>query len=425
MLFRVNLLIFIFTFCGCGSSSSPNSRAFDSSANEFSIGRSPSAINTAYLWGQEDDKNVINVDQSGRFLMHFQTEPFAHMKTLSLPFNNHNQKIVSGLQAQYHISISEDNYAIIKQDNTQHINPIELISRIESIAFDPNEQLVVLTDEFQSMALLSLSEEGEVINSWKAGSLFPDKQYATAGTMASDGRLVVALGEKTIAVVDLKETIINKQWIFDSFEIIEASGIRWLATASNIENTILVESGNVIYSVDISAQMVVDQFILDESIQIINKYYDYNPHYIMQGAISTPGYFISVLYIDDNGKFSLKNLKIGVTNSLLSEDLIFKKNIIQQSWLDDDRLTLVIDTSHYLNFYQSSLEVYRFRLSDNLALDKSLVNNQAALIVTPNYLISVYDSPLGKATRQSYGKIPNVETLEGYNLESLIQIESQ
>lgn len=382
--------------------------------DDYQIGRRPEFYSAAYLW-RGGDANVLSAfEQESRTLQQFQLNPFKHQLTLELPLKYEKQGIVAGAGGGYFITMAEGDYAIVKRDGSYLKNPLPLIGKIKSIAFSPDQHLAVITDDFQTMAVLVLSSGGDVLGTYKSGGNVLDGKLAISGTMMADGRLVLALGATTIAVADLKKTVAEGGWHFsrDPFEVAGAQSMSWMSSTPDGGDVIIVADKERLLSINIATGTIVDQKDMTNSVTR-GRYRDYAPHVAHQSGTSILDQQHQISYLGNDGKF--------ITKTLTS-----KAYQITNTWLDPvaDVFTVIYDPSrdHLFDFddnLNSVREVYRFRLSDAAGLERSDTPSHAKAIVTPSFLVLLYESVLGKAERRVYGQEPGTLSIKGYNLPLL------
>ena len=394
--------ITLFLAVGCSGSS-----AYDDT--DFEVGRKPELFNAGYLWGADDSQNIVMIDRAGHTLQHFGLEPFEHKNTIDLPLDYVEQGVLSSVNAGYFVTIADEEYAIVKPNGDAERNPVELFGEIETAAFDPENHVLVLSDSTRSLALLVLTNDGTVQGTWKAGSLFTDEKYIVSGTMITEGRLVLALEGGTIALVDVAKSVADQAWSYTSFDLADTELISWMAAIPDDPDVVMMTDESNLYMVDVERQTVVATQATDDS--IVGKFRDYEPH-----VITRPSSEIITVYYWKDGAL--------VSQSMRGAD----SYAISQSYLDSETEMMTVVYDQYSSYdddfyndrdYYTQSEVYRFRLSDNLAMDKTSVDDEVSLVVTPSFLVLLHESILGKATRSTYGKSPERITLEAYNFKSI------
>ncbi len=332
-----------------------------------------------------------------------------------MPFDYDKQGVLAAGNGEYFVTIAETEYAILKKDGTVVKNPVGLSGKIESAAFDPTHHYLLVADSFKSMAVMALSPTGDVVGSWTAGSKFPGEKLIGAGTMLDDGRLILSIGETSLAVVDVGATIAAQAWQYTTFDVPDTKAMSWLASIPNQPDMVMVYDENSdlakerYLAVDLKTMTVFDQIDVSDQ-RKFGRFRDYTPHAIYQNEAEAVEAVANVIYVGDDGKFVKKSASYGGQQ-------------ITQTWLDptSQTLTIAFDANNRYDpnfedpFYFEAQDIYRVRLSDNF-VDITEVDERSAMAITPSFLFLLYPSALGKAERLTYGKTPVVSTLEGYNL---------
>lgn len=392
-----------FVALSCGSAEGLKS-------GDYEVGRKPEFYSAAYMWNGGDANQLAVIDRTGHTLQQFTLEPFAHVKTLDLALEYEKQGVVASNDLAYFLTIGDKEYAIIKADGSVIKNPLPLLGKIKSIAFDPAHHLAVISDEFQTMALLALTPAGDVQGSWKAGALFGENLYVAAGTMLADGRLVLSVGNgdiKTVAVVKVADSITAQAWQYTSFDVPDAKSISWIATVPDQPDVVMAVDNDRVLSLNVTTQAIVDQ---QKPGTFVGEFRDYVPH-VVSGP-SGPGY--DVWYVGTDGKLAQKKL-LGVSLSIVGTLLSPKDNMISLLTRENDNYASYWNEDEY---YRRDQHVMRFRLSDGAGLDEVTIEDSVHLAITPTYAFMLYDSVLGKAVRKTYGQPEGDQKLEGYNFET-------
>ncbi len=411
MRFKIFACALVLAADACGSSNSTLP------PKNYEIGRKPEFFSTSYLFRSGDQNSITAVDRKGHTLQRFNLEPFEHVRSLSLPLDYDKQGVLAAANGAYFITISESDFAILKDDGSFLKNPkVGLSGKIGSAAFDPVHHFLVITDEFKSMGLLAMAPNGDIVGSWMAGSLFPGEKSIIAGTMLDDGRLILSVGETTIAVVDVPATIAAQAWQFTSFEVPDAKTMTWMASVPNQADSVMVVDQNAttstsrLLSLNVASGAVVD--IRDTTKRtVFGQFRDYTPHFISQNSDDALAGQAIVNYLGDDGKF-------------LDRKVPSSGKQILQTWLDPKTtmLTVAFDPNAGFSptyddpYYHSAQDIYRVRLSDNLT-EITQIREVSNMAITPSYIFLLYPSALGKARRLTYGKTPDEQNLEGYNFD--------
>lgn len=383
------------------------------SSDDYEVGRQPELYSAAYLWGAGDSNAIAAVDRTGMTLQRFTLEPFAHVSSLPLPLPYRQQGVVSSHDGAYFVTLGESEYSILKADGTHIDNPLPLLGKIESVAFEPTRHFLVISDEFQTMVLLVLDESGTPTASWKGGARISEDLVVRSGTMMSDGRLVLALGATTIGIVDVAATVQAQAWQYTTFEVADATDMKWITPVPDQSDTVMVIDGTRVLSLNVATGAILGQEDLAAA-TTLGYYRDYVPHVIVRDSSSLDSKIHNVIYVAADG--TLAKSEIIGTDRQISETMLAA----------DGTLTVVYNPkTSWSNSYEKDedgayfgpREVYRFRLSDNAGLDKSSISDSVNLAITPNYLFMLYPSRLGKAVRRGYGPEAADQVVSGYNFE--------
>lgn len=381
----------------------------NSSADDYLVGRRPEFFSTSYLWRAGDANTIAAVDRKGMTLQQFTLEPFAHVSSLPLPLSYEKQGVVASANGSYFVTVADSEYSIL-QANGNHIdNPLPLLGKISSVAFAPEQNYLVLTDEFQTMALLVLDAAGNPTAWWKGGSRIADDKVVRSGTMMDDGRLVLSLGTTTVAVVDVAGTVAAEAWQYTSFEVEGATDMKWFTSVPGQSDVVMVIDGERVLSLNVATGAILDQKSIGGATSL-GYFRDFIPHVITQSTTSSERNVHDVTYIGTDGLLTQKEI-IG-TDRQISITMLAA----------DETLTIVYDpetswTSSYSDRYYKRHEIYRFRLTDNAGLDKASVDENVSLALLPDHLFLLYPSKLGKAARRGYGPNAEDQVVKGYNLD--------
>lgn len=391
---------------GCGNSTSLSS-------DSPTIGRKPEFFSTSYLFRAGDKNSLTAVDRTGMTLQRFTLDPFAHEQSLSLALDEEKQGVLAAANGQYFVTLGETDYAIIKADGTSVVNPIGLAGKIASAAFDPVHHYLLIADEFKSMAIMTLSPSGDDLGHVAKGNLFPGEKLIVAGTMLDDGRLVLAVGEKTIAIIDVGMTVAKQEWEYTSFDVTNAKAMTWLASVPDQPSIVMIRDQDRLLSIDVDAKAILDAKDIT-NLSVIGQFRDYSPHVIYNTPDELAAQKANITYVGEGGKFVHKPISDNGKQLL-------------QTWLDPVTSFLTVafnpgaqrSDPEVDSYYLEAQEIYRVRLTDNLVERTAPIAEKSHMAITPNYIFLLYPSALGKASRLNYGSKENAneQKLEGYNLE--------
>jgi hypothetical protein len=397
---------------GCGSSQT------EQVTGDYEIGREPTYYSTSYLWKGGDANRLVITNENARTIESFTLDPFAHVASVPIPHQNVKTGVIGAGNGEYFVTLSDDDYAIVKRDGTVRRSPVELAADIQSVAYEPTMHVLVLTSSFQSMTMLTLDETGEVTGSFVAGGLTAEGKAIGAGAILSDGRLAVVAGETTIVVMDVKATVQQQTIVKSQFEVEGATAMGWINQIPGAANLLLVLDGSRLLVVDSAAGTIIDQKDLT-GVEVKGRFRDYYPHVVTQNAGQVAQSVLEVTFAGADGKLATRMLR-GSTYP------------VAQTWLDASTMTFtglftpvtgtVFDRIDDEKDSVATIEVYRFSLADpanQIPLDKSEIDADLRVALTPGYLFVQHESVLGRSERRNYGKTPESAFLTGYNLDLL------
>lgn len=397
---------------GCGSTRT------EQVAGDYEIGREPTYYGTSYLWKGGDANRLVITNEDARTIESFTLEPFAHVASVPIPHKNVKAGVIGAGNGEYFVTLSDDDYAIVKRDGTVRRSPVELASDIQSVAYEPTMHLLVITSSLQSMTMITLDETGEVTGSFVAGGLTGEGKAIGAGAILSDGRLAVVVSETTILVVDVKATVQQQTLVKSQLEVEGATAMGWINQVPGAANLLLVLDGSRLVVVDAAAGGITDEKDLT-GLEVKGRFRDSYPHIVTQNAGQVAQAVLEVTFAGTDGKLATRTLRGSAYP-------------VVQTWLDASTMSFtglftpvtgtVFDRIDDEKGSVATSEIYRFSLADpanQIPLDKSEVDADLRVELTPGYLFVQHESVLGRSERRTYGKAPESAFLTGYNLDLL------
>lgn len=381
------------------------------------IGKIPTFYSSAYVSKDTDANLMAMIDFPALRLQEFVLEPLSLKRSFGLPFAGDDQSVIASANGQYFLVISGADYAIIRSDGKIDKNKVELPGTIESVAFDSAQNYLVLADKYQTVAVLSLNQSGEIIESWKGGPLVNDK-FVMAGEMLDNGRLLFSLGETTLAVIDVAATLKNGSWTYtadvsEPFEIADAKSMTWIASVPDFPNLAVVLDSNRLMMIDLNTQAITGTPIDLTGLTQIAISKDLTPHVITSSSSQRAADVATIHYVNKSGNLVSQSLKI--TTAYLSKSFLDLDNDVLALSFDTDKD--IFDTPKEVTY--SEKEVFRYRLSDSMLMDQTEIKQQVKAGISPNYILNQFNSVLGYVERWRYGRDPQPVKLQNYNLKAL------
>ena len=367
--------------------------------NTNTIGDSLQAYMPRYMLGM-DNKNIITAyDENVKRIHQFDLSTSSLVRSFPVRrASTHN--ILTGRTGSYLIDIADGKLDLIKEDGETTDIPLSFPGTPATAAFSPEEGIFAIVDEFDSIGLLEVSDEGTVVNSWMGGSKLGEQSIAMAGDVISGARLVASMSDNRLAIIDIRASMEQKSWVFETTEAFPVA-LNWIARVPTQENWIMATSQTALYVYDIATKTILAEQSL-ESKQVLGRYRDLSPHVYMRDVTSV-----------DSGSTSTESVQIYTLNS----DGSLSTYTLQSNLYDVDYS--VIDAEQGILSVVEESTVYRVRLSDNLVLRRMESKAGAKTGITADYIFFQYNSALGYCEKASYEQSEETEIIEGFNIEYL------
>jgi hypothetical protein len=251
----------------------------------------------------------------------------------------------------------------------------------------------------------------------------PKKEASMAEIKSKIIMLLIAVASPTIAEpqekaltsphsrLDVRSTIDRQEWVYEELRFAEPMNILRMAAIPNIEEKVLVQLESEVLVLDLAQTAITERKSLGAAGEF-HFYPGYTPHFLANRSVSGMQTLEVTYYQEGLQRKTLRGPALEVTDSLLRPEteiltLVFDPKLPSDEYRDYRR-------RHY-----RKQKVYRFRLTDNLALDQSTFDKPVHLILLPETIFAAENSPLGRAECRSYGKTPNPKRLENFNLKRL------
>jgi len=415
----------ILTLSGCGSA---GNTAPEGPVIRQAVGTPPAFYSSAFSATAIDSNYILATDEKSLTLNEFTLEPFARSRSMPLPFDTLSQQVISDDQRKWFIVVSGADYAVMREDGTHVINPLEVQGQVAGIAVDGASDTVVVSDTFGSMALLQLSPGGEVLDSWISGPMLKNGAIIQSAVMVSGGRLVAALanssgdasaGETKVVVADISQTIRSKAWNMREFIVKGIETISWMAATKTAGSTVLVRGSNGIALIDVESETIADHILLDNN-QILGVWREKDPHVIAipnsAGTTTANGAMTGSQQLGFAAR--LVDIYFASSNTKIDKmSVVTSQGSIENSWLESssDRITTIGGPS------PSEKHGLRYRLSDNLITSTvKLPVEKVQIALAPDFIFVQYESALGFAERWGYGRSQAKVNLSNYGLRSIM-----
>jgi len=349
---------------------------------------------------------VVLVDPSARAAHVVRVEPFQIERTLPLDHTHATGGILVGPDVRYIVGLSGSDI-VVHGAHATRVNPVVLPGqRIASVAFDADAGLLALADEFESLALLQLSADGDVEGAWLGGPLLGDDGALGAGGFIGGGRLVSGLSGGRLAVIDVRGSIAAQTWTYRVLNVPNLDRANFIARIPDAERLALVGGTSRLFVLDTDTGAVVSEMAIADagsrSWSTLGR-----PHVTVPTTDEAQP--LRVIYPDATGKFVEKKLKSRAGAEKAGGVAL------EQSHLDQARGILTLVAKDRAGKVETRY-VARYRLTDSLLLDVSELPRIGDVALAPDHYVVRFPSQLGALERRKYGRIPDLDRLENFNL---------
>ncbi len=357
--------------------------------------------------GQE--KSTISIfDETVRKIHLFDMDSFTYKKSFLVSNPEKEHFVLTQDQGAYVIDMSEKTVSLhfTTSGATEKLFTFQGVPL--SAAYISDRNLFVIYDDLSNVGIAVIDPTGLKHESRIFGPIIDNKSIRS-GELLQDGRLVLALTDDSLYIVDPVLSIKNKKWEYTSFTT-TLSQITWISQVTNSTNQVFVKSNNKIALIDLNSQTILSE--VDVSSFKIEKYSKtYDAHILMRNESTNE---LKVFFPQNNLVNSRTLLK--QDNYILSSHL----NIEEDTW------TYVDTTSRFTVYYyfndlnqiKDNRTIKRYRISDLAGLSRKPIRTDAKVQLTQKYSFSLINSELGHALRENIESEENKE-LKLFNMKHL------
>ena len=335
-----------------------------------------------------EKKAVVMFDETIRKIHQFKLQSMAYNRAMEVLNPEQKHYLVYQDDGNYIFDISLKNISVFNSlgERTDHVlnfqgNPI-------SAAYVSSLNLFAVYDDLSNVGLLQVDSQGQLQKSWVGGPLIADTGSISAGDFTSDGRLILALSDNSIAVVDTQATFAQKHWVYSQFSS-GLTNIKWMAPVNGAANQILVKSQEGFSLYDLNSQSILSSFSITG--YLVEKYSkSADAHAVLRSLTDDQLMMVYVL----QGQIKTRTL-VKQVDQVMSSFL----NLNSDSWSYVDTKSTYAATWNDLNSVKVSRTFKKYRLSDMLGLQRKTAPDNAQLELSENFLFALFPSELGYAVR--------------------------
>jgi hypothetical protein len=285
----------------------------------------------------------------------------------------------------YLIDLTTKSITIFDKFHRSKEDPIVLIGKPISAAFRPSLGFLVLYDDLMSVGVIKLGADGSVIKAAVFGGAL-GSETISAGDIDELGRLILAMSDGSIQIVDLDATLNSNSWSSTTVNVNVGSAL-WLAPVRGAPNKVLVQQWNKLVVVDLPDQEVKDG---------PDVYYR---DVLFRGRATDS----HVVYRDSKDSTQIRIAFVS-GGAVVDKPMSFAPEAVITSRLDltNDSWTLLGAGSIVYDFWTGkpsfkSVRMRRWRFTDRLATYDEKMPETATFEVNANRAFALFPSKLGFA----------------------------
>lgn len=409
-----------------------------------------------------DYNEAVYLDSYNKQVTIFQVEPFDVTAALELPRNVDSEAFFAGRNNQFFILKEKRGFGILKRNGDYLKNPVPMFGEIVAVSYDDSHGRLIVQDNLASVALIRLSDAGDVVASWIGGPIIDGENGILAGTLLRNGTIAVSLTDGQLAKIDFDVTIAAGAWSFTLFDfpvaapalpvvpvpIVAAltawsddedyeaddtnlktslnqagpkvewtknfsnskvgsnesapeSGLYWLSPVDTFDQMVMARTSTAIYIIDFEKMTLVDTITLVDGES--GLHFNRNSGHVIVSNAGQSSH--QLIHVGPDGKLLRKKIhNIPVAGVNIDRGVEF-------SVMDAVSGTLTVMAG-----LDGQRTIYRNRLSDGLFVGAVDVENFERTVLTGQHVIEILEYELGKAVRTEIQNPDHKVEVKAYNL---------
>lgn len=300
-------------------------------------------------------------------------------------------------EGRYVIDLFESYVGVYNRQGVLNSTAVQLAGKVVGAAFQAELGLLVVQDDQRNVGVLRLGANGEVERAFVGGDVLDStgsrSPSITAGDLDETGRLIVAMSDDSISIVDLDQSD-ERRWVSTNFfPSVALKRIRWLAPVRGEPDQILVRSEGRISLIDLSTHAELAFELFDEAKVVVNTSKVRDAHVILV-------------------KQRVAKLVFAQHSLLEARDKVLDEGLLLSSVLNLDigRWTYLDSTARNVDYrrsagwemnspngFKQSRQIHRQSLSGR-SFRPLRVANEPEVEMTSSSLFQLFPSKLGYAT---------------------------
>ena len=350
---------------------------------------------------QGESKGVVGIfDETVKKIQLFDLTAKTHIATLDTVEAKTEYKdhfVLYGEAGKYAVDITTQGIAIISADNVVVRDPITLVGKPISAAFDSVLGHLVIYDDAGSVGLMQLDSNGRVLKSKVRGSRLNGSNGPTisSGDLLADGNLVLSMNDGTIALADFSQTINGTVWSYAT-KVTGLPAAQWISRIPGQPSQVLMRikgaGGHSVYIYDLQTQTVLSTYAITGFIEKSSR--NGSPHLVLSPSDSNS--YIVVYPV--NGALQIVQRTRYATESvstILSSRLSLTSDTF--SYVETVKTGATFDEEWNYNSFRENRTFNKFNLSEMLLQNKFSIPNGVLIEMSEDNLLALYPHRLGYA----------------------------
>lgn len=259
------------------------------SADKFIIGDKVTESSAAIRRDGEQASRIAVFDRNVGRIHLFATTDLAFLKSFTVDRPESAHYVLYSEAGGYIVDLSEKHLTIIKGSGETVRDPVRFSGNPLSTIFRPDQGLLAIYDDRNSLVLMKLSADGQVTDFWEAGVLIDEEKTILSGDMTDDGRLVFALAGETLAVIDMQNAITQKKWGGSNLTTFTHTidRVAWVGIPRGQSNLVMVAGSSHVALIDLTLKAVSGTPLDLEHRRVLHYSKSVDPHLILDGSPGT------------------------------------------------------------------------------------------------------------------------------------------
>lgn len=387
-------------------------------SSDYVIGNPLQSMTSLVSANGVESNQVVLFDKMLRRIHQFDLDSMKAVRSFGVRNPSDEHFVLNGKDGRYVIDMSLKSLTVFNHLNQAQQNPLKLQGKPKSAYFDANSGIFLLYDDLQSVGLMSLDPNGEILKTNLLGASVLDNSTASiaAGDIDASGNLIASLTDDTMVVVDTLKTLDGigtntKGWfVTDTFSV-ALTDISWVAPLPKpnlaAHQLVLVRSSDKIAVVDTVDKVIVSSLAITGRVEKLSKQVD--PHVILRDDNH-----VTLVYAK-NGVIQTMPLVVprasGQVNTIMSSTL----NLAKDTWSFVDTTENFGGLFNDLDTARTSRRFKRYLVSRHVATHNVAIDNEPQIAIANSFIFALYKDELGYAER-IHVSTEEKKTIERFNL---------